>query len=164
MENRPDKIVVHHDGVSRVGPSFDIINKFHEGRDFPLSTLGFHVGYHYWIERDGSLIQARAEGDEGAHTVGQNFSSIGIGLAGNFDEELPTPAQRTTLAALLSRLCGKYGINADHIFPHRRFATKTCYGRKLNDVWAACLYLEYEITRLSEILKRYNALRGPQKI
>lgn len=149
MENFPIELIVHHDGVSRTGPSFDIINEFHKSKGFPLSTLGFYVGYHYWIERDGTLRQARAEYEIGAHTVGENLRSIGIGLAGDFDVELPTDAQVQTLGTLLTSLSWKYQIAATHIFPHRRFATKTCYGSRLCDTWAAEVCLKQQISILT---------------
>lgn len=147
--NKPDQIIVHHDGVSREGPSFAIVNEFHKSRDFPLSSLGFYCGYHYWIERDGQVIAAREETEEGAHTVGQNRTSIGIGLAGNFDVEMPTEAQVEALGGLLSVYCRGYNIPPDRIFPHRHYAGKSCYGTLLSDNWAASVYLRHEIRRLT---------------
>ena len=157
MEFRPNKIIVHHDGVSRAGPSFAIVNEYHRTRDFPKSSLGFYCGYHYWIERDGFVCKARGEDEEGAHTKGQNFTSIGIGLAGNFDTELPTKAQVASLGAMLSAMCTKYGISANKIFPHRKFAQKSCYGSRLADNWAALVYLRFEIERLKGWLEVMRA-------
>ncbi len=145
----PKQIVVHHDGVSRTGPSFDIVNEFHKGEHFPISSLGYYVGYHYWIERDGSLRQARKEDEIGAHTHGQNYTALGIGLAGNFDKEQPTDAQVATLGDLLSGLCFRHAIAVDQIFPHRKYAQKTCYGSLLSDTWAQEVYAKYEHGRIT---------------
>ena len=161
MENRPDKIIVHHDGVSRQSPSFGIVNEYHKSRDFPRSSLGFFVGYHYWIERDGLLLQARNDAEIGAHTVGENLSSIGIGLAGNFDAEDPTEAQVQVLGALLARLSTRYNIPATRIFPHRKFATKTCYGLRLHDNWAAIVCLRSQIAVLQRALDALMRARMP---
>lgn len=152
MQNFPNKIIVHHDGVSRAGPSFAIVNDFHKGRDFPLSSLGFYVGYTYWVERDGTAIRARSDDEEQAHTVGQNFSSIGIGLAGNFDAEDPTDQQVAALGVLLSGYCTKYRLQATDIYPHRHFAQKTCYGMRLDDHWASVVFLRHKIAELQSIL------------
>lgn len=157
FRNNPTKIIVHHDGVSRKGPSIDVVNEFHKTRDFPLSSLGFYVGYHYWIERDGSQIQTRKLNEVGAHCLNHNLASIGIGLAGNFDVELPTDAQVATLSKLLSALMRSYGFAATAIQPHRMYATKTCYGSLLSNDWAQILYLEYELHRLSELLAKLRA-------
>ncbi len=147
----PKQIIVHHDGVSRKGPSFDIVNDFHKGQHFPLSSLGFYVGYHFWIERDGKTIQARKEDEIGAHTLGQNYTSLGIGLAGNFDKEQPTDEQVAALGALLSRLCFAHAIAHDQIFPHRHFNPKTCYGMLLSDTWAQEVYAKFEHGRITAL-------------
>lgn len=147
MRNEPIKIILHHDGVSRSGPSFDIVNHFHQSKEFPLSSLGFYVGYHYWIEKDGSTRQARADEDIGAHTVGQNNISIGIGLAGNFDVEQPTNEQISSLGKLLSELVTFHKIEKDHIYPHRKFAEKTCFGSKLPDNWGVLVLESYLSTK-----------------
>lgn len=145
----PKQIIVHHDGVSRSGPSFDIVNLFHKGQHFPLSSLGYYVGYHYWIEKDGTTRQARTDGEIGAHTLGQNYTALGIGLAGNFDVEQPTEAQVASLGALLSRLCLAHGIADDQIFPHRKYNPKTCYGNLLADTWAQGVLLTFEHKRIT---------------
>lgn len=136
MLNTPKKIIVHHDAAARRGPSFDITNSYHKEQQYPVSRLGFYVGYHYFIEKDGSLRQAREDNEIGAHTIGQNDKSIGVCLAGNFDIELPTTAQVKTLGKLLLTLTKQYGIPDTEVYPHRKFAQKACYGGKLHDLWA----------------------------
>lgn len=145
----PKQIVVHHDGVSRSGPSFDVINTYHQSEHFPLSSLGYYVGYHFFIEKDGTIKQARREDEIGAHTLGQNYTALGIGMAGNFDKEMPTDAQITSLGTLLSRLCLTHGIAGDQIFPHRKYNPKTCYGTLLSDTWAQGVFLQYEHARIT---------------
>lgn len=153
MQFSPTQIIVHHDSVSRAGPSFSIVNDFHKTRGFPESSLGFFVGYHFWIERDGLVKQARAETEVGAHCKEQNYTAFGIGLAGNFDVEDPTELQVAALGELLSHLCLKYHISAQRIFPHRRYAQKTCYGSRLKDNWAALVYLKYELNRVEALIR-----------
>ena len=140
MKNVPTKIIVHHDGASRAGTSFDVINQYHKDKQFPLSSLGFFVGYHFLIERDGSIRQARDVAEEGAHTVGENTSSVGVCLAGNMDEELPTKEQIISLGGLLGELVQAHNIKPTHIYPHRKYAEKTCYGSLLPDWWARLVY------------------------
>lgn len=143
MPFKPDQIIVHHDGVSRKGPSFAIVDDFHESQGFPISSLGFYVGYHYWIERDGVIRQARAENELGAHTKGQNYTALGIGLAGCFDEEDPTAEQVAALGSLLLDLCTRHAIPSGRIFPHRKYANKSCYGSRLSDSWAREIVEQY---------------------
>lgn len=97
MENKPNKIIVHHDGVERAGDSLDAINQSHKERGFPVSSYGYFVGYHYLIEKTGVVLRMRHISEEGMHTIGQNDTSIGVGLAGDFDTGWPTEAQRDAL-------------------------------------------------------------------
>lgn len=136
--NHPTHIVVHHTATSydKNPAQFKATNTYHKGLGFPISSLGYYVGYHYMIEKDGTLIQARKDMDNGAHTSQQNmnFTSLGICLTGNFDKELPTDAQYKTLYELLKKKQAEYKIPDSKILPHRIFATyKSCWGSLLPD-------------------------------
>lgn len=153
MPNVPKKIIVHHSAADTPTPQFDAINEWHKERDFTLSELGFYVGYHYVIEKDGQLKTARREYEVGCHTIGENEQSIGVCLVGNFDVSDPTPQQLATLGDLLTSLCTRYSLDESEIFPHRAFAQKDCYGTRLGDHWAARVYLEHEHSRIEIRLK-----------
>lgn len=173
--NTPDKLIVHHTGGTDANPladtshhTFEIVDAYHKGLWGFRSTLGHYIGYHYFIEKDGKVTQGRADNEEGAHTLGQNTKSIGICLAGNFDATLPTEAQIKALTKLLKELSVKYNIPASNIFPHRKFANKTCYGSKLANDWAAnlvktdntCSLSLFSIDQLfAEILKRIKEMK-----
>lgn len=139
--NTPKEFIIHHTGGSDAAPladssnySFEQCNTDHKVKFNMLSSLGYYVGYHYYIDKNGVVKQARADTDEGAHTKGRNSDSIGICLAGNFDSTLPTKAQTDSLKDLMAALAPKYKITVAN--PHRKYAAKTCYGNKLTDKWA----------------------------
>ena len=152
MTNIPNKIIVHHSADSSQGDQFFKIDTYHRERGFPKSEIGYFVGYHFVINRLGNVTRARKDTEEGAHTIGQNLSSLGICIEGNFDTELPSEAQEKSLALLLRGMCEKYKIPANQIFPHRAFRNTSCYGSGLDNWWAARVYLEQEIARLQTIL------------
>lgn len=144
--NNPIYLIVHHTGGSDSNPlqdssnfTFDQCNQLHKERFNFLSSLGYYVGYQYYISKDGTVKQARADNEEGAHTIGKNNSSLGICLAGNFDATDPLPAQIASLRNLLIQKSAQYNIPPENIVPHRKFAIKTCYGDRLKDDWAASL-------------------------
>lgn len=145
--NVPNKIIVHHTASEAPGAQFELVDGWHKERDFLLSSLGFYVGYHYLIEKDGNLRTAKREWEEGCHTIGQNLSSIGICLAGNFDVEDPTSGQIATLGDMLVSVVNRYGLDPHEIWPHRAYAQKDCYGTRLGDDWARAVYFKHEITR-----------------
>lgn len=136
-------IVCHHAGGSDANPMQDSsrytvsqCNQDHKIRFNMRSSFGYYVGYQYVITYDGVITQCRRDDEEGAHTVGRNSDSIGILLCGNFDATLPTKAQEVALKGLLERKMKEWNIPLSNIVPHRKFASKTCFGRKLPDDWA----------------------------
>lgn len=151
MQNTPKKIIVHHSGDATKEDQFAKINDYHKSREFPISTLGFYVGYHYLINHEGELTKCREESDEGAHTRGLNFQSIGVCLEGNFNMEQPTQAQKETLGKLLVELCERYFLDVMDIYPHRAFGNTDCYGNTLDNNWARILYLDYKDKVIKEI-------------
>lgn len=179
MANVPKYLIVHHTGGTDADPKADtshhtaeMINEWHKQLWNFKSSLGWYVGYHYIIEKDGLVQQCRAHADTGAHTVGMNSSSIGICLTGNFDYYDPTPEQVTALTALLTKIAKQYSIPKQNIVPHRKYTKKTCYGKRLADDWAAnllptapstCTLAQFTIGELTaEVLRRAMANKLPR--
>ncbi len=131
--NKPQWLIVHHTATKRDGTTFKAVDRYHK-------SLGWgKIGYHYFIESDGTLHRGRKDNEVGAHTKqsSMNYKSLGICLAGNFDVELPSEAQVATLTKLLREKSREYNIDPSRILPHRHYATyKSCYGTKLRDGWA----------------------------
>ncbi|MEK7068270.1 MAG: peptidoglycan recognition family protein [Patescibacteria group bacterium] len=150
MPNVPDKIIVHHTAIARQGEQIAQINAAHEERGFPQSRLGFFVGYHFLIDGAGNITRTREDDEEGAHTVGQNTSSLGVGLEGDFNLELPTKEQAAALGGLLGALCEQYSLGVSDIFPHRAYSPKDCYGTLLSNDWARLVFLESYGRRLRD--------------
>lgn len=150
--NNPLNILVHHSVTPRdldLGKTEASIERNHKERQFPLSQLGWHIGYHYIIYGNGVIKQYRKDNEVGAHCKEQsmNFKSLAVCLIGNFDVENPSSAQIATLTAWLKDKGAKYNIPTARIYPHRKFAInpatgkpyKSCYGNRLPDKWAANL-------------------------
>lgn len=163
---KPTYIIVHHTGGTDANPMQDSSNftfkqcdELHKKNFNFKSSLGYYCGYQYYIEKDGKLYQARKDDEEGAHTIGQNKNSIGVCLAGNFDATDPTEAQKTVLKQLLTDKMTQWNIPVINIVPHRKFAVKTCFGKRLSDDWAQKLVptmtkeqIKNEIARLLNLL------------
>lgn len=160
--NNVQWLICHHAGGSDLNPlqdssnyTFDQCNQDHKVRFNFISSLGYYVGYQYFIDKQGIIKQSRADSEEGAHTIGLNTSSLGICLAGNFDATLPTDAQIATLKKWINDKAKQYNIAKDHIVPHRHFAVKTCYGNKLPDDWASNLLNKSDNTqKVADLLKQ----------
>lgn len=157
----PKYIIVHHTGGTDAQPLADSSNYTvaqcdadHKVRFNMKSSLGFYVGYTYFIDKAGVVTQTRKDTEEGAHTKGYNSNSIGICLAGNFDATMPTDAQIKSLTILLQEKMKQYAISVTNIVPHRTFANKTCYGNKLPNDWAQKLVGTPQPTRSKDDIKK----------
>lgn len=71
------------------------------------------TGYHYYIRRDGSVLDTRPLQLPGAHVKGHNAHSIGVCYEGGLDaggkpKDTRTPEQRSALRLLVHRLLKQF--------------------------------------------------------
>ena len=154
--NHPTKIITHH-ALSLKSHTVADVDNWHRRR-WPgfVSETGFHVGYHYVIEWDGSLTQTRYHYEEGAHTLGQNSSSIGVCFMGNFDHHYPSREQIKTWQKVYAQIGGELPV-----YPHRKYATKSCHGKLLPDSYfAAMVGRKYMIRRIEQLRMQISRLKS----
>lgn len=148
---KPQRIIWHHSAINAKRLQFNEIDVYHKTRDFPRSSLGYYVGYHYLVEYDGTVRQARTEEEIGAHDTGENLNSIGICLAGDFTAQLPTEQQAAAVAALVREIRGRHSIPIARIEPHRWDDDTACPGAYLPDNWLVKTYLSREKGLLAKV-------------
>lgn len=95
------------------------------------------IGYHYLIDRDGTVVAGRPIEKAGAHTQGKNANSIGISLFGGHGsnandpfEKNFTPEQDEALRSLITGLEAQYPT-ITKISGHNEYANKACPGFKV---------------------------------
>lgn len=91
------------------------------------------IGYHYLITKDGMIHNTRNIEWIGAHCYGRNAHSIGICLTGH---EKFSDAQFKSLRRLVRELCDAHSIDPTAVYPHSKFANKTCPNFPLKEVLA----------------------------
>lgn len=91
------------------------------------------IGYHYLIDRDGTVAAGRPMERDGAHVQGHNTGTIGISLFGGHGssendafEKNFTPEQDKALRKLLADLQDRYGFTK--VTGHNQYAAKACPG------------------------------------
>lgn len=156
----PVRIIWHHSADLQDSFQFKKINYYHMGQDFPQSSLGFYCGYHWVIEKNGELKQARLETEIGAHDAGENFDSIGICLAGNFNKESPTKEQQITAAKLVKDIMKRWNIPITQIEPHRKGDITDCPGSRLGDYWLVFNYLKSEVNWLNKLIAMWQLIKA----
>jgi N-acetylmuramoyl-L-alanine amidase len=112
-----------------------------EGKDYSVETIrGWHlkrgwrdIGYHFLIQRDGTVDEGRPIEQSGAHTKGHNWDSIGISYVGGVEakkkdgkwiaKDTRTDEQKESLLDLICQLHDTYG---GVVYGHRDFSSKSC--------------------------------------
>jgi hypothetical protein len=91
------------------------------------------IGYHFLIDRDGTIAKGRDMSRDGAHVLGRNKGTIGISLFGghgsaetdHFADHF-TPKQDAALRTLIADLRKQYGDVP--VTGHNQYAAKACPG------------------------------------
>lgn len=119
---KPRQIIIHH--THNPNLTVESTHKLHIER---FKWAG--IGYNYFIEKTGDIFQGRGM-YVGAHAKGYNFDSIGIALAGNFDESLPNEKQIQSLIDICLEFMINYDIEPSRVIGHREIegVEKTCPG------------------------------------
>jgi len=111
------KMIIHcSDSDIKSHDNVETIREWHKQRGWK------DVGYHFFIQKNGTIEKGRPIEVQGAHCAGQNKDSIGICLSGSKEF---TNDQFISLGSLLQVLQLEFGDMSVH--PHRQFNdTKTC--------------------------------------
>ncbi len=89
------------------------------------------IGYHYLVDRDGTVVEGRPLERNGAHVLGHNTGTIGIALFGgkggastdHFNDNF-TQEQNAALRSLINTLKQRWGITK--LSGHNEYAAKAC--------------------------------------
>ena len=99
-------------------------------RDWHLARGWNDIGYHFYIDLDGTINKGRDIDKMGAHCKGHNRNSIGICYCGGVETDGKTPKdtrtqeQKDSLLNVLKTLKAMYPEAV--IYSHSEFATKAC--------------------------------------
>ena len=120
--DKPKRIVIHHTHNPNL-----TVKSTHNLHIERFKWAG--IGYNYFIENNGDIFEGRGM-YVGAHARNYNRDSIGIALAGNFDENLPTAYQMEALIDICLEFMIKYDIEPNRVIGHREIqgVDKTCPG------------------------------------
>ncbi len=118
-------IVIHHVGVCG-DSTVDNIHKYHIE-----NNKWSGIGYHFFVDKTGIIYRGRPIDKTGAHCLNHNHDTIGICLAGNFDEEIPTNNQMKSLSDLVDFI-EKYYCKTLKIYRHCDLTPTGCPGKNFS--------------------------------
>ena len=99
-------------------------------RDWHLAKGWNDIGYHFYIDLDGTINKGRDIDKMGAHCKGHNRNSIGICYCGGVEADGKTPKdtrtqeQEDSLLHVLKTLKAMYPDAI--VYSHNEFAAKAC--------------------------------------
>ncbi|MGH7144753.1 MAG: N-acetylmuramoyl-L-alanine amidase [Planctomycetota bacterium] len=129
----PWRETLHHSGVfCDTTNRQEIIEILRGFRRHHLAA--FHagdIGYHYIIDRTGTLWIGRELKYQGAHVKDHNEGNIGVMVMGDFEQQDPTRAQIEKVQAVMPALMKRYNIVMPHVYTHRELMPTLCPGRSL---------------------------------
>jgi len=159
-------VIVEH---YTAGPSFTSAwNTF--AADAPDPGLGQLPGVcsHFIVDTDGAIYQLVPLEVMCRHTVGLNYTAIGIEMVGTSDQQiLANPAQLRSALDLTAWLMQRYGIELRNVIGHNESLTSP-YHRELYAPWRCQTHADWSRAdmqtfrgRLAAILRGYGIAPGP---
>lgn len=117
------RFVIHHSATSSGDPW--------QYARYQIDKHGWPgIGYHFVIQKDGTIYQTNDLATISYHVGGSNTGSVGFCLTGNYEIETPPAAQINSLVWLLKKLSSELGQKP--IEPHRAFSATQCPGDNIN--------------------------------
>lgn len=90
------------------------------------------VGYHFVVSPSGRIFRGRPVDRLGAHVLGHNVGTVGVGLMGNFELERPTHAALEALHDARTEIVpGGAGVPLRGHREHAGHASNACPGSHL---------------------------------
>ncbi|XP_015177417.1 PREDICTED: peptidoglycan-recognition protein 2-like [Polistes dominula] len=81
-------VIIHHTVTSECNTRSECSQRVQSIQSYHMDTLGWYdIGYNFIIGGDGNVYEGAGWTKEGAHTLGFNKNSLGIGFIGNFEEK-----------------------------------------------------------------------------
>ena len=119
------------------------------------------MGYHYFIDHDGTISQTQALELVSNHVFGHNHYTVGVCLAGNFDSVIPTSMQLAASGHLLAWLMQDLNIPLQNILGHKDFprTNTSCPGIQwdADRHWKDALMHQIRLVRDSEAVPPQKA-------
>jgi len=150
MSNTKQRAIHHTASIASGKNQLAAVNQYHKDKWGMKSTLGWYVGYNYFIDVNGSITNTRKVGEETIANVGHNCDveercdTISICLAGDFNTQLPNDKQIKALRRLLGELDVLYPGSVDTF--HRDIqANRTCPGKKFTRRYLESVILEKKV-------------------
>jgi len=127
------RITVHHDAIMPVpsGSYADSLRRLQLIRKGHLNNGWADIGYHFAIDPNGRVWQARPLELQGAHVKDNNPGNVGIVVFGNYEQIRPTTASLLALDRMIAYAMDRFNVPLSQVFTHQELRPTACPGRNL---------------------------------
>lgn len=127
------RITVHHDAIMPVpgGAYAESLRRLQLIRTGHLNNGWADIGYHFAIDPNGRIWQARPLELQGAHVKDNNPNNLGIVVFGNYEQIRPTTASLQALDQMIAYGMQRFGIPLSRVYTHQELRPTACPGRNL---------------------------------
>lgn len=128
-----NRITVHHDAIMPVpgGAYAESLRRLQLIRTGHLNNGWADIGYHFAIDPNGRIWQARPLELQGAHVKDNNPNNLGIVVFGNYEQIRPTAASLQALDQMLAYGMQRFNVPLSRVYTHQELRPTACPGRNL---------------------------------
>lgn len=140
-------IAVHH-SLTKQGSAESYARYHVQNNNWP------GIGYHFVIEKDGTIKWCHDPEVKSYHVGKSNGFSVGVCLTGDFRSQEPTSQQNASLYKLLKALMLELNIDAKNVWGHSEFDGYS---------WKECPVIDMNALRQQLTKRQLNGKPKPQK-
>lgn len=131
--NGINRITIHHDAIvsTDVRSGTDAARRLESIRRSHVQKGWADIGYHFVIDPQGRVWEARTLAKQGAHVENNNENNMGIMVMGNFDVHAPTAAATTAVDRFVAAQMQRYRVPLNRVYTHRELKSTACPGSRL---------------------------------
>lgn len=131
--NRVNRITVHHDAIMPVpgGAYAESLRRLQLIRTGHLNNGWADIGYHFAIDPNGRVWQARPLELQGAHVKDNNPGNLGIVVFGNYEQIRPTATSLNALDQMIAYAMQRFSVPMSRVYTHQELRPTACPGRNL---------------------------------
>lgn len=137
--NGVNRITIHHSAMdnSNLQSQSDVARHIESIRGAHIRNGWADIGYHFIVDPQGRVWEARTSAKQGAHVKDQNEHNLGMMLLGNFEHQRPTPQALDSLQSLIAMQMRTHRVPIQRVYTHREIGKSACPGRVLQSSMVA---------------------------
>jgi hypothetical protein len=131
--NGISRITIHHDAIvsTDLRSGSDVARRIESIRRSHVQRGWADIGYHYVIDPQGRVWEARTTAKQGAHVEDNNEHNLGIVVMGNFNVHAPSPQATVAVDRFVALQMNRYNVPLSRVYTHQELKSTACPGNRM---------------------------------